>query len=87
MMDVRFAEFGDVEAVLTIYNQGIEDRVTTLELESKDTVYMTDWFHGRTGRNRAFVAETDGEVVEWTSLHPYSHRCAYAGVGEISVYI
>ncbi len=86
-MNVRFAEFGDVEAILTIYNQGIEDRVATLELEPKDMVYMTDWFQDHKERYRVFVAETNGEVVGWASLHPYSHRCAYAGVDEISVYI
>ncbi|WAH38127.1 arsinothricin resistance N-acetyltransferase ArsN1 family A [Alicyclobacillus dauci] len=86
-MDIRFGRFEDLEAILTIYNQGIEDRIATLEVDQKDMDYMTNWFENHNGRYRVFVAETDGEVVGWASLHPYSHRCAYAGVGELSVYI
>jgi L-amino acid N-acyltransferase YncA len=86
-MEVRFGQLSDVEALLVIYNQGIEDRIATLELDPKDMNYMTDWFGSHHGRYRVFVAEVGGEVVGWASLHPYSHRCAYAGVGELSVYI
>ncbi|GAA5345976.1 hypothetical protein PLACP1_21360 [Planifilum fimeticola] len=32
-------------------------------------------------------AELNGKVQGWASLNPYSHRCAYAGVVDISVYI
>lgn len=86
-MDIRFGQFEDLDAILTIYNQGIEDRIATLEVDQKDMDYMTNWFETHNGRHRVFVAETDGEVVGWASLHAYSHRCAYAGVGELSVYI
>lgn len=86
-MEIRFGQLNDIDALLVIYNQGIEDRIATLELDAKDINYMTDWFESHQGRYRVFVAEADGEVVGWASLHPYSHRCAYAGVGEISVYI
>lgn len=86
-MHIRFARLEDVESILLIYNQGIEDRIATLEVDQKDMDYMTNWFNSHTGRYRVFVAEHEGEVIGWASLHPYSHRCAYAGVGEISVYI
>lgn len=32
----------DLELILAIYNQGIEDRIATLEEEQKDLVYMTE---------------------------------------------
>lgn len=86
-MHIRFAQQSDLGSILNIYNQGIEDRIATLELDVKDMDYIRDWFAKHTGRYRVFVAENDGEVVGWASLHPYSQRCAYAGVGELSVYI
>jgi L-amino acid N-acyltransferase YncA len=86
-MNLRQAHQTDLESILSIYNQGIEDRIATLEVELKDMDYITKWFENHNGRYRAFVAEVDGDVVGWASLHPYSHRCAYAGVGELSVYI
>lgn len=86
-MNTRFGDSKDIEAILTIYNQGIEDRIATLEMDSKDLDYMTNWLDNHSGRYRVFVAEAEGEVVGWADLHPYSHRCAYAGVGELSVYV
>ncbi|WP_157068467.1 arsinothricin resistance N-acetyltransferase ArsN1 family A [Alicyclobacillus sendaiensis] len=84
---VRFAVRDDLPAILSIYNQGIEDRIATLEQDAKDTAYIEDWFARHTGRYRVFVAEQGHEVIGWADLHPYSHRCAYAGVGELSVYV
>ncbi|MCL6600300.1 MAG: arsinothricin resistance N-acetyltransferase ArsN1 [Alicyclobacillus macrosporangiidus] len=86
-MNIRFGRLKDVESILLIYNQGIEDRIATLEVEKKDMEYMTKWFNGHTERYRVFIAENGGEVIGLASLHPYSHRCAYSGVGEISVYV
>lgn len=84
---IRLAQSADIASILVIYNQGIEDRIATLELGPKDLNYMTDWFEHHAGRYRVFAAEEDGEVIGWASLHPYSHRSAYAGVGEMSIYI
>jgi protein-tyrosine-phosphatase len=34
------------------------------------------------------VAHNDAEeIVGWASLNPYSHRCAYRGVADLSVYV
>ncbi|GER68290.1 N-acetyltransferase [Weizmannia acidilactici] len=84
---IRPAVTGDLESILLIYNQGIEDRIATLEEEKKDLEYMRAWFNSHTGRFAVMVAEKDDEVVGWASLNPYSSRCAYAGVAELSIYI
>jgi len=86
-MRIRKAVVADLNQILLIYNQGIEDRIATLELDPKDLTYITHWFENHTGRYPVFVSECNGEIVGWADLHPYSHRCAYAGVGEISVYV
>ncbi|AET57489.1 hypothetical protein HPL003_03575 [Paenibacillus terrae HPL-003] len=33
------------------------------------------------------VAESYGIVVGWASLNRYSHRCAYDGVADLSIYV
>ncbi|KGE21031.1 arsinothricin resistance N-acetyltransferase ArsN1 family A [Paenibacillus wynnii] len=86
-LPVRHATFGDIESILRIYNQGIEDRIATLEIEVKDLKYMEAWFQEHQGRYLVLVAVLDGEVAGWASLNPYSHRCAYSGVADLSVYI
>lgn len=77
----------DLLRILEIYNQGIEDRIATLEVEQKDIEYMQAWYENHQNRHVVLVAEMDGIVVGWASINPYNSRCAYNGVGDISVYI
>ncbi|WP_246188184.1 arsinothricin resistance N-acetyltransferase ArsN1 family A [Paenibacillus tengchongensis] len=86
-MQVRSAESADLPAILNIYNQGIADRIATLETQPKSLQEMNDWFGAHQGRYRALVAEADGLIKGWASLNPYSHRCAYNGVADLSVYV
>lgn len=41
---VREADKNSLPHILRIYNQGIEDRIATLEVEVKDLAYMESWF-------------------------------------------
>lgn len=84
---VRHATSEDIKSILRIYNQGIEDRIATLETETKDSSYMEKWFKDHQDRFSVLVVEREGEVIGWASLNPYSHRCAYNGVADLSVYI
>jgi phosphinothricin acetyltransferase len=84
---IRTAQSEDVASILRIYNQGIEDRIATLESEPKDLEYMKAWWQDHQARYKVLVAETDGQVVGWASLNPYSHRCAYSGVADLSIYV
>jgi L-amino acid N-acyltransferase YncA len=84
---IREARKKDLEAILEIYNQGIQDRIATLETEAKDLSYMSNWLEQRQGRYSVLAAEKGGQVIGWASLNPYSSRCAYNGVADLSVYI
>ena len=86
-ISVRPAGSHDLAAILHIYNQGIEDRIATLEMDLKDMNYMKHWFEQHQQRYAVLVAEQLGEVIGWASLNPYSQRCAYDGVADLSVYI
>lgn len=83
---IREASIRDLESIMKIYNEGIEDRVATLETEEKDLGYMEEWFRDHSERYKVLVAEEE-EVVGWVSLNPYNNRCAYTGVADLSVYI
>jgi L-amino acid N-acyltransferase YncA len=84
---LRRAEMRDLESIRRIYNEGIEDRVATLDEDPKDEAEIRAWWENHAGRYAVIVAERDGEIVGWASLNPYSHRCAYAGVGDLSIYV
>ncbi|HEV2038346.1 MAG TPA: arsinothricin resistance N-acetyltransferase ArsN1 family A [Candidatus Eremiobacteraceae bacterium] len=84
----RTASMSDRPAITFIYNQGIEDRVATLDVDPKSEGEVATWLSiDQPTRYTVIVAESDSRIVGWASLRPYSHRCAYAGVAELSIYV
>lgn len=86
-ISVRKATSEDLESILRIYNQGIEDRIATLETEMKDLDYMENWFGQHQGRYAVLVAEVAESIVGFASLNRYSPRSAYDGVADLSIYV
>jgi L-amino acid N-acyltransferase YncA len=86
-LNIRQALITDLKSIRDIYNHGIEDRIATLETDSKDDAYMKEWFEKHNGRYKVIVAEMNGVIAGWASLNSYNNRCAYEGVADISVYI
>jgi L-amino acid N-acyltransferase YncA len=84
---IRLATEKDIESIQIIYNQGIEDRIATLEKETKDYSFMKDWFDKHNGRYQVIVAEEENKILGWASLNPYNSRAAYLGVADLSLYI
>ncbi len=54
---VRLAAPADAEAICRIYNQGIEDRVATLETELRTPEERRQWLSARSPRHPVIVAE------------------------------
>lgn len=84
---VRQAKEKNIHRIREIYNQGIADRIATLEERPKTREEIERWFRQRPSRYAVLVAERDGSVQGWASLNPYSHRCAYSGVADVSIYV
>ena len=84
---VRPATSGDIPAVTRIYNEGIVDRLATLETEERTEAERTAWLAGRGPRHPVLVAERAGTVVGWASLNPFNPRPAYDHVADLSVYV
>ncbi|WP_066249504.1 arsinothricin resistance N-acetyltransferase ArsN1 family A [Neobacillus drentensis] len=84
---IRAASLSDIDDILSIYNEGIVDRIATLETTIKDEQYMLDWLNKHTDRFKVIVAVLEGKVVGWASLNQYNSRQAYDGVADLSIYI
>jgi len=84
---LRLATADDAAVVCRIYNQGIEDRVATLEPEPRTPDERWQWLAARGPRHPVVLAEANGEVVAWGSLNPYSVRDAYRHVADFSIYV
>jgi L-amino acid N-acyltransferase YncA len=84
---IRPARAADFEEIARIYNQGIEDRIATLETGPKDPRALGEAFAQRGARYECVVAERGSKILGWASLNPYSHRCAYDAVADLSIYV
>jgi phosphinothricin acetyltransferase len=88
---VRDAVAGDGPAICRVYNQGIQDRVATLETDERTPEERRAWLEARDGRHPVLVAEAPGpagpEVVGWASLNVFNPRRAYDHVADLSVYV
>ncbi|GAA3332622.1 hypothetical protein GCM10020331_093500 [Ectobacillus funiculus] len=56
-MMTRRAEERDLASITAIYNQGIEDRIATLETDIKSESYTKKWLFDREERYAVVVAE------------------------------
>ena len=84
---IRAATAADADVICRIYNQGIEDRVATLETEQRTPEERRRWLAARSPRHPVIVADRDGQVLGWASLNVFNAREAYRFVADISVYV
>ena len=92
---IRAAGAADAAAICLIYNQGIEDRIATLETELRTPEERRQWLAARGPRHPVFVAQAAGPpgadtpmtVVGWSSLNVFNPREAYRHVADLSVYV
>ena len=84
---IRPATPDDAAAICTIYNQGIADRIATLETELRTPEERRQWMAARAPRHPVVVAVTGGQTVGWGSLNSFNPRPAYDNVVDLSVYV
>lgn len=84
---IRDARAADAEDICVIYNQGIEDRVATLETELRTPEERRQWLVARGQRYPVIVGTAEGKVVGWGSLNSFNPRPAYDHVADFSVYV
>ncbi len=82
---VRSARDTDVDAVTTIYNQGIADRIATFETRLRTPDELVPVV--TSGQFPCMVATVARTVVGFASTSAYRERACYAGVAEFSIYI
>jgi L-amino acid N-acyltransferase YncA len=82
---VRSAGPDDARRIAEIYNAGIAERTSTFETRPRKPSDVLRWLDSA-DRFPVLVAGED-DVLGWARVAPYSERPAYAGVGEVSVYV
>ncbi len=88
---IRDATAADAAEICRIYNQGIQDRVATLETEERTPAERRAWLEARGPRHPVLVVEAPApgasEVVGWGSLNVFNPRRAYDHVADFSLYV
>lgn len=78
----------DASQIAEIYNEGIEDRIATLETNLRTEEDIRNWLSNRSEKHKVLVIEDGNEVIiGWASLNVFNSRCCYSGVADISIYI
>jgi L-amino acid N-acyltransferase YncA len=83
MITIREMQPADGEAVLRIYQEGIETGQATFQSQAPT---WEEWNKSHLEDLR-FVALYQELISGWVALSPVSSRCVYAGVAEVSVYV
>ena len=86
-MRIRAAEPSDAPAICAIYNQGIEERVATLETCARTPEERRRWLGRRGARHPVIVCERGGRVCGWASLNSFNPRPVYDEVADFSLYV
>ncbi len=88
-MNFRLATENDLTAILAIYNQVIEQRTVTADLEPATVESRKVWFeqHHKSKKYPLWVLEVEGKVVAWCGYSQFYTRAAYDGTTEISFYL
>ncbi|MFN8635287.1 MAG: arsinothricin resistance N-acetyltransferase ArsN1 family A [Chloroflexota bacterium] len=91
-VQIRGATAGDAAAIARIYNQGIEDRVATLETALRSSEERAEWMAAKGPRHPVLVAvdasaSDGGAVLGWASLNSFNPRPAYDHVVDLSIYV
>jgi phosphinothricin acetyltransferase len=98
---IRMAEDADVEAIAEIHNQGIDDRMATLDTMPRTPADTRRWLSEHGPQHPVIVAAKDGaaaaagsraaavadDVIGWGSLNRFNARPAYDHVADFSVYV
>ncbi len=87
-VQIRDATLDDAAPIARIYNQGIEDRVATLETELRSPEERAEWLAAHGPRHPVLVAaDGAGNVLGWGSINVFNPRRAYEQVVDFSLYV
>ena len=73
-LQVRAARFADLPLIQDIHNQGIIDRVATLDTELRTMADAQLWFKRHGPRHPVLVAEAGDSIAGWASLNTFNVR-------------
>ncbi|MNO85447.1 putative phosphinothricin acetyltransferase YwnH [compost metagenome] len=85
---IEDAVIEDLESIVAIYNETIDSRMVTADLEPVSVDSRRLWFKEHSPQFRPlWVVKSQGRVIAWLSFQSFYGRPAYLATAEISIYI
>ncbi|MNO36256.1 putative phosphinothricin acetyltransferase YwnH [compost metagenome] len=85
---IEDAVLEDLESIVSIYNETIESRMVTADLEPVTIESRMAWFLEHSpGFRPLWVVKSKGSIAAWLSFQSFYGRPAYLHTAEISIYI
>ncbi|WP_331775959.1 GNAT family N-acetyltransferase [Sulfurospirillum sp. 1612] len=84
----RVAKIEDLPEIINIYNDSINDGITTLESAIVTVESRVDWFHSHDKETRPIlVKEYRDKIISWIDFQPFDAGKAYQNCARINIYI
>lgn len=80
---IREIEPSDCEEIMKIYNDTLDERIATFNIEHIDVDKVREWKEN----GIVLVAKSKDSVIGFVRSYPYSARSCYSGIAEFSIYI
>lgn len=80
---IREIEPSDCEEIMEIYNDTLDERIATFNIEHIDVDKVREWKEN----GIVLVANAKDSVIGFVRSYPYSARSCYSGIAEFSIYI
>lgn len=85
---IEDAVIEDLECIVAIYNETIDSRMVTADLEPVSVESRRSWFYEHSPHFRPlWVVKSEGRIIAWLSFQSFYGRPAYLATAEISIYI
>lgn len=85
---IRPARLDDADAIMHLYNGFVRECTCTWQLEPDTLEARRSWLENRRVEHPVYVAtQSDGALLAFASLSPYSTRGGFAHTAEIGIYI
>ena len=80
-ISIREIEPSDYEEIMKIYNDTLDERIATFNIEHIDIDKVRKWKED----GIVLVAESKDSVIGFVRSYPYSARSCYSGIAEFSI--
>lgn len=84
---IRSASEGDLERIVSIYNEAVEDGMSNCDLSEVAAGERAAWLERHQGRFPLFAAEVEQQVAGWACLSPFVLKGCFDRTAYTSTYV